>query len=118
MGGRSYRGDEWKEESQEGSSGRTEARGGRGFPQVSVKGYRGVEKRRGLVILPPFYMESRLTSFFFFLVEVQFSSRLMNSITEHTNFQRMYSRLGTNKNEYIFCKKQALKKINSRLLDS
>lgn len=104
MGGRSYRGDEWKEESQEGSSGCTEARGGRAFPQVRVKGYRGVEKRRGLVILPPFYMESRLTSVFFFLVEVQFSSRLMNSIMEHTNFQRTYVRLGTNKNEYIFCK--------------
>ena len=37
-----------------------EARGGSGFPQVSAKGYRGLEKR-GLVILPPFYMESRLT---------------------------------------------------------
>lgn len=54
-----------KEESQEGTSGRTEARGGTSFPQVSVKGYRGVEKR-GLVILPPFYMESRLIFFFFF----------------------------------------------------
>lgn len=93
-----------KEESQEGTSGRTEARGGSSFPQVSVKGYRGVEKR-GLVILPPFYMESRLIFFFFFfLVEVQFSSRLMNSIMECTNFQRTYIRLGTNKNEYVFCK--------------
>ena len=41
---------------------------------------------------------------FFFLVEMQFSSRLMNSIMECTNFQRMYIRLGTNKNEYTFCK--------------
>ena len=55
------------------------------------------------MILPPFYMESRLT-FSFFLVEMQFSSRLMNSIMECTNFQRMYIRLGTNKNEYTFCK--------------
>lgn len=42
MGGRSYRGDEWKEESQE--RGAVAALGRRAFPQVRVKGYRGVEK--------------------------------------------------------------------------
>ena len=73
------------------------------FPQVSVKGYRGVEKE-GPDDSATFLHGIKTYLLFFFLVEMQFSSRLMNSIMECTNFQRMYIRLGTNKNEYTFCK--------------
>ena len=67
------------------------------------------------MILPPFYMESRLI-FSFFMVEMQFSSRLMNSIMERTIFKECTLDLAQIRMNIHFVK-ISIKKINSRLLD-